>query len=107
MIEQLPIDGESAKKGVALMDSETDEPRKGQTVRVAIGSGVAIFPIASTFWAGATYNRVDSMAQSLTELRLTVARAIDGQSELPLLKQQDADHERRIEYLEEYLRKHP
>lgn len=94
-------------EGDSTMDSETEEPRKGQTMRVVISGAVAVFLIASTFWAGATYNRVDSMDRSLTELRLTVGRAIDGQNEIPLLQQQQKDHERRLEYLEEYLRKHP
>lgn len=47
------------------------------TLKIAVGSGVLVFLVGATFWAGATYNRIDGIEKSVQELSLRIAKVGD------------------------------
>jgi hypothetical protein len=62
------------------------QPSEGKqnevTWRVTLGGAILIFFIGSTFWAGATYNRIDGIEAALK----TMSNQMGSLGELPVLK---------------------
>ncbi len=76
------------------------EEQQGGGVKVAIGSGVAVFLIAAVFWAGATYNRVQGIEAQLGAIQSQIAKFADFQA----TEERVVEHERRIGKLEDQMR---
>ena len=60
----------------------TDGKQSEVTWRVTLGGAILIFFIATTFWAGATYNRIDGIETALKAMSTQMATLGD----LPVLK---------------------
>jgi len=73
------------------------EDQQGGGVKVAIGSGVAVFLIAAVFWAGATYNRVQGIETQLGAIQAQISKFGDFQA----TQERVAEQGRRIDKLEE------
>ncbi len=52
------------------------------TWKMTVGGGVAVFLVGATFWAGATYNRIDGMESELHVISTQMSQLGD----LPILK---------------------
>ena len=57
-------------------------PRTEMTWRVTLGGALLVFFIGATFWAGATYNRIDGIEATLK----TIGLQMSSLGELPVLK---------------------
>ncbi len=76
------------------------EEQQGGGVKVAIGSGVAVFLIAAVFWAGATYNRVQGIEMQLSAIQAQIAKFGDFEATQERVNEQG----RRIDKLEDQMR---
>lgn len=79
---------------------DATEEQQGGGVRVAIGSGVAVFLIAAVFWAGATYNRVQGIETQLGAIQAQISKFGDFQA----TEQRVNDQQRRLDKLEDQMR---
>jgi len=77
-----------------------DEEQQGGSVKVAIGGGVAVFLIGAVFWAGATYNRVQGIESQLSQIQAQISKLGDFQA----IEERVAEHQRRIDKLEDQMR---
>jgi len=50
--------------------------------KITIGGGVLVFLVGATFWAGAAYNRLDSIESQLREMHTQMGQI----GEVPILK---------------------
>ncbi len=73
---------------------------KEAPVRIAIGSGAAVFLMGAIFWAGATYNRVEGIETRLANIETQLSKLGDVQTTAA----KAAENSRRIEQLDERLR---
>lgn len=69
-------------------------------IKVAVGSGSAVFLISAVFWAGATYNRVSGIEDRLRSIETQLEKI----SDLPNLTERSLENEKRIEKLEDSVR---
>lgn len=80
------------------MDEE--QQKGGSGVKVALGSGGAVFLIAAIFWAGATYNRVQGIENQLGQIQSQLTKFGDLQG----LQERSLEHQRRLDRIEDQLR---
>lgn len=76
------------------------EAGPGNGVKVAIGSGAAVFLISAIFWAGATYNRVQGIETQLGQIQFQLSKFGNFQS----LEERTLEHQRRLDSIENQLR---
>jgi len=77
-----------------------EEQPQGGGVRVAIGSGVAVFLMGAVFWAGATYNRVQGIELQLNQIQAQISKLGDFQA----IEERTIEQGRRIDSLEQQVR---
>ena len=66
-------------------------------MKIAIGSGMAIFLISGVFWAGATYNRIQGIEAHL----LNIDSAVSKIGDLQTIQERTNETQRRLEKLED------
>lgn len=76
------------------------ETRKSNGLSITIASGGAVFVIASIFWAGATYNRVQGIETQLGVIQAQISKLGDFQA----LQERSVEQQRRLDKLEDQVR---
>lgn len=66
------------------------------SLKIALGSGAAIFVISAVFWAGATYNRIQGIESHLLNIDSAVSKIGDIQT----IQERTNETQRRLEKLE-------
>jgi len=79
---------------------ESEQQQGGGGVKVALGSGVAVFLIGAIFWAGATYNRVQGIEIQLNQIQAQISKLGDFQA----VEERSLEQGRRLDKLEDQMR---
>jgi len=79
---------------------EAEQQQGGGGVKVALGSGVAVFLIGAIFWAGATYNRVQGIEIQLNQIQAQISKLGDFQA----VEERSLEQGRRLDKLEDQMR---
>ena len=69
-------------------------------LRVAISTIGAAFCMGAIFWAGATYNRIDSMDKHMGNVDASIALVLNKLGDLQTVQMRVEENEKRIERLE-------
>ena len=81
------------------MDATQQQPQGGG-VKIALGSGAAVFLIGAIFWAGATYNRVEGIEVQLNQIQAQISKLGDFQA----IQERSLEQGRRLDKLEDQVR---
>jgi len=73
---------------------------EGTGMRIAIGSGMAVFLMGAIFWAGATYNRIQGIESHL----LSIDAAISKIGNIQTIDERTSETQRRLDKLEDQVR---
>ena len=66
-------------------------------MRIAIGSGMAVFLMGAIFWMGATYNRIQAIETHL----LSIDAAVSKIGDLQTVEEKTNETQRRLDKLED------
>jgi hypothetical protein len=82
------------------VDKIETELQQGISRRPVITATLLIFLAGAIFWAGATYNRVDGIDQSMRTMQLTLKEVSEKLSDVQAIRIHSQEQDRRLADLE-------
>lgn len=78
--------------------------RDGHTLKIIVSTGLSAFLIGAIFWAGAIYNRFDSMEKHVSSIDMQITALSGLPSDLHYTNERQAELQKRVDKLEETVR---